>query len=193
MKTTTYNTEKEIRIGIMIAVIISAVFTTFKVRELQLTNTYSTETMSMNPIGLTSSSFTSSPLADAKLIEEPAQAAETLETAGGAGSRDELAVQMKTWMNNKAYWSDEQTENEEDLTHYMTSCLKNGTFFSDEIFDESPATNEKGLTTKLISNLMSGSYFSNDSFDAPAENTTDLAGQMRLTLASGNFWNVDNK
>ena len=104
----------------------------------------------------------------------------------------ELAVQMKTWINNKAYWNAEEAESEKVLGHFMTTCLKNGTFFSDEAFDELPAENEKELSLKMISNLKYGNYFSDESFDEVMPgNRSELAGQMKLTLASGNYWIAD--
>ena len=193
MKTITYNAEKEIRVGIMIAIIITAVFTTLKVKELQINNSNSAQTMRADPIGITNSSYPALPLADARLIEEPVQAAGTTTTSNAASENGiELAVQMKTWINNKAYWNAEEAESEKVLGHFMTTCLKNGTFFSDEAFDELPAENEKELSLKMISNLKYGNYFSDESFDEVMPgNRSELAGQMKLTLASGNYWIAD--
>ena len=100
MKTLSYNTEKEIRVGFMIIVIITAVFTTFKIKELQLNDANSVETIRARSLEMTYSNSTSLPLADAKLIDEPVAVAQT--PAGvDAASGNEVAVQLKTWMNNK--------------------------------------------------------------------------------------------
>ena len=71
MKTLSYNTEKEIRVGIMIIVIITALLTTFKIRELQVNNANSFESVRPGSIE-TTNTLPMMPLADAKLIEEPA-------------------------------------------------------------------------------------------------------------------------
>ena len=170
MKTLSYNTEKEIRVGFMIIVIITAVFTTFKIKELQLNDANSVETIRAHRIEMTNRNSTSLPLADAKLIEEPVTVAQTPAGADVA-SENEVAVQLKTWMNNKAYWNEEEVENEKALTQQMTSWLKNGTFFSDETLDEPSA----GKVEYQSNNIREG-------------HNAELTSRMKTWIACGNYW-----
>jgi hypothetical protein len=223
MKTITYNTEKEIRVGIMIAIFTVAIFATIKVREFQMKDTYMVEETRADRIEYIHSTIPVLPYADAKLIEEPAPLAAT-PTAADAASARELAVQMETWINTKSYWSQEEVESEKELVHKMTTCLKNGSYFSDETFDELPADNEKELTHKMTTNLKNGTYFSDENLDelpvdnekeltrsmtttlkngsyfsdenfeeVPVENKAELTTQMKLSLVNGDYWNEDNK
>ncbi len=193
MKTITYNTEKEIRVGIMIAIFTVAIFATIKVREFQMKDTYMVEETRADRIEYIHSTIPVLPYADAKLIEEPAPLAAN-PTAADAASANELAVQLKTWINTKSYWSKEEVENEKELATQMTTCLKNGSYFSDETFDELPADNEKELTRSMTTSLKNGTYFSDEtSEEEPVENRAALTTQMKLSLASGDYWNEDNK
>ena len=193
MKTITYNTEKEIRVGIMIAIFTVAIFATIKVREFQMKDTYMVEETRADRIEYIHSTIPVLPYADAKLIEEPAPLAAN-PTAADAASANELAVQLKTWINTKSYWSKEEVENEKELATQMTTCLKNGSYFRDETFDELPADNEKELTRSMTTSLKNGTYFSDEtSEEEPVENRAALTTQMKLSLASGDYWNEDNK
>ncbi len=164
MKTLSYNTEKEIRVGIMIIVIITALLTTFKIRELQVNNANSFESVRPGSIEMTNT-LPMMPLADAKLIEEPAPVSNT-SAIKDLATKNELAVQMKNWINNQTYWNEDVVENEKTLTLQMTGWLKNGTFYSDETFDNPSA----GKVKDQLSN-------------------TEIASQMKTWIACGNYWN----
>ena len=163
MKTIAYNTGKEVRVGIIITLFMVAIFATIKVREFQTKDSYMTEETRIDRIEFIHNTIPVLPFADAKLIEEPAPAAAT-PTMVKAVSTKELAVQLKTWISNKSYWLQEEAENKQELAHQMTTCLKNGSYFSDETFEEEPVENRAALTT-----------------------------QIKLSLASGDYWNEDNK
>ncbi len=188
MKTLSYNTEKEIRNGIMIVVFATVIFTTFKIKELQLNDLKSTEALRAAHIEMATNNFAAFPVADAKLIEEPAKAFET-PTDSKVVSGNEIAVQMKTWMTTNSYWNDEEAANEQELVLQMTNNLRNGTYFKDEIDYENQSDATSEVTRLITSSLRNGKYFS-DKTDAevPASNQPELATQLKLSLASGNFW-----
>ena len=77
MRTTTYSTEKEISVGIMIVVFTLAIFTTVKVKELQVNGANNYEEMKTDRTEIYYHSFPLAPVADAKLIDEPLKETET--------------------------------------------------------------------------------------------------------------------
>ena len=170
MKTLSYNTEKEIKVGFMIIVIVAAVITILKIKELQFNDANSVETIRASRIEMNNRNSTSFPLADAKLIEEPGTVAQT-PVGADVASGNEVAVQLKTWMNNKAYWNEEEVENEKALTQQMSTWLKNGTFFSDETFGESST----GKVEYQSDNAGEGYNM-------------ELNSQMKTWIAYGNYW-----
>jgi len=181
MKTISYHTEKEIRIGIMIAVFIMAVFATIKVRELQLSGTNYTEDMSSNRIELSVSNFSTMPVVDAKLIEEPMKTSEALVTTSHTANEHELALQLKTMVNNGEYWSDENAESNVDLALQMTTWLKNGTYYNSEEAGEPTATwNENQPGPANIRSINS---------NTPEK---EVASQMRTWMTKGDYWSIVN-
>ena len=181
MKTISYHTEKEIRIGIMVALFILAIFTTIKVRELQLSDTTYTEAMSANRIELSVSNFSSMPVADAKLIEEPMKASEPMVSAGTPANEQEVALQLKTMVKKGAYWSDENAENNEKLALQMTTWLKNGTYFKSDDADELQTLNYENQT--------------NPDVNATLDTNTpekEVASQMRTWITKGDYWSIAN-
>jgi len=161
MKTITYHTEKEIKIGIMVVIFITIIFTTFRIKELQLNNRSYGDPGRADRTELINNPIPSMPLADADLIEEPDPAAVTLK-ASGAASANELAVQLKTWINDNAYWSQEEVESDKELDYKMITSLKNGSYFNDETFEELPVSNKAELTTQIKLSLANGDYWNED-------------------------------
>ena len=181
MKTISYHTEKEIRIGITVALFILAIFTTIKVRELQLSDTTYTEAMSANRIELSLSNFSTMPVADAKLIEEPMRASEPMVSAGTPASEQELALQLKTMVNKGEYWSDENTENNQELALQMTTWLKNGTYFKS-------VDTEEFQTFKYENQTNPGGNGTLDT-NTPEK---EVASQMRTWITKGDYWSIAN-
>ena len=181
MKTLSYHTEKEIRVGITIVVFIMAVFATIKVRELQLSGTNYTEDMSTNRTELSLNKFSTMPLADARLIEEPIQASENQTNTAASVNEHELALQLKTWVNSGEYWSNENTENNEELTIQMTTWLKNGTYFKSGDAEELP--------TSSLENQSCTVKKGNRDINNPGE---DLASQMKTWITRGDYWSIVN-
>ena len=181
MKTISYHTEKEIRIGITIAVFIIAVFATIKVRELQFSETNYTEAMSADQIELSLSKFSTMPVADAKLIEEPMKASEALATTSISANEHELALQLKTMVNNGEYWSDENAENNEELVMLMTNWLKNGTYYHSDEAGELPATRYENQTNPANKG--------NIDTNTPEK---ELASQIKTWIIKGDYWSIAN-
>src|SRR5665647_739783 len=104
MKTTSYNPEKEIRIGILVAVFAISIFTAVRVKELQLNDaTYSRETRSSQI--LTNNANTSlMPILDARLIDEPVPEVESLiksiEYKASEFVKAEIAAEGQRFMNS---------------------------------------------------------------------------------------------
>ena len=88
MKTTTYNAVKEIRVLIWIFVITLSVFTTLRIKELQINEVNEREQMKAEQIELNNVGFPSLRVLDAKLINEP-------------------VLEVEAWMNNNSYWGTE--------------------------------------------------------------------------------------
>ncbi len=174
MKAIMVYTEKEIRVGLMIVLILSAVFTTFKIRELQTRDLNKADLFRTELTSANKTIFKPVSEADATLIEEPVTFTQTPARADVA-SGNEVAVQLKTWMNNKAYWNGEEVENERALTEQMTTWLKNGTFISDETFQELPADQAE--------------YQLNN---ADEGYNTELKSEMKTWIACGNYWSEAN-
>lgn len=132
MKTITYQSANEIKFGTMIAIFTFAIFTTIKVREIQVNDMNSGNLMRPDKTELSNDRFLVFPAPDAKLIEEPAfESATTLSNdPNSLKHREELAVQMKTWMNNSTYWSDEATAHKDALALQMTTWIGNGDYWS---------------------------------------------------------------
>jgi hypothetical protein len=132
MKTITYHTANEIKFGMMIAIFTFAIFTTIKVREIQVTDMNNSNRMSPDKTELSNDRFLVFPAPDAKLIEEPAfESGTTLRNdPNSSKNQEELAVQMKTWMNKSTYWSDEATVSKEELALQMTTWIENGDYWS---------------------------------------------------------------
>ena len=179
MKTISYNTANEFRVAIVIGLFTVAIFATVKVKDLQLKQTNNSEEMRVDRIEFIHNTIPILPYADAKLIEEPATVTGSLTAQGLSKSEQELASQLKTWVNNKSYWNEEESGNEKALTHQMNSWLKNGTYFSDQDLNEVPAVN--------------GENQKNISINAKSVSITpekDLAAQMKSWITSGDYWSL---
>lgn len=127
MKTTSYNPEKEIKAGIWIALLTIAIFTTVKVKELQINEKYSDPGIITENI---STGFPALPLLDAKLIEEPAAAANSTANKANEKVEKELALQLKSWMDDNAYWSAEANASEQELASQIKSWINDGAYWS---------------------------------------------------------------
>ena len=113
MKTTSYHTEKEIRFGIWFVLFTIAIFTTIKVKELQLNKIYNEEIAGSGQMVINHVNHLALPVLDAKLVEEPALKVETWmssESYWGTTSNTEIteaepALEVEIWMTNNEYWS----------------------------------------------------------------------------------------
>ena len=104
MKTTSYNAEKEIRVGILVAVFAISIFTAVRVKELQLNEaTNSNETRSSQIL----TNYANTPLMpvlDARLIDEPVPAVESLmkniEYKASEFVKAEIAKESQRFLND---------------------------------------------------------------------------------------------
>jgi len=103
MKTTSYNTASEIRTGIILLVFASAIFAAFKVKELQVNETNGVERISTNRIEANGTSFSSTPVLDAKLIEVAVPEVKALisnvEYNAQKYAEAEIDLESQNWMN----------------------------------------------------------------------------------------------
>ncbi len=154
MKTLSYHTANEIRIGMMVALFTAAIFASVRIRELQVNDMNSSEKMRSDRIEVIHKSFPILPVADAKLIEEP-----TYEPGTSLTSTDEkeLSIKMKTWINNNTYWNDETAANKEELALQMESWLQDGAYWSKDNPDE-----EQLLASQMEAWIGNGEYWRNE-------------------------------
>ena len=126
MKTTSYNAEKEIRIGILVAVFAISIFTAVRVKELQLNDASNAYQTRSSHVLINKENSPSMPTLNAKLIEEPAPAVgallktteykatayvesemalerERFLTSNNEAADAELALQIKPWMSATEY------------------------------------------------------------------------------------------
>ena len=106
MKTTSYNAEKEIRIGILVVVFAISIFTAVRVKELQLNEaTNSNETRSSH-ILTNSVNTPTMPILDARLIDEPATEVASLmkdiEYKASEYIKAEIAEESHRFLNSEA-------------------------------------------------------------------------------------------
>jgi hypothetical protein len=103
MKTTSYNTASEIRTGIILLVLATAIFAAFKVKELQVNETNGVELTNTSRIEATGTSYSSSPVLDAKLIEVPVPEVKALmsnvEYNAQKYAEAEIDLEAQNWMN----------------------------------------------------------------------------------------------
>jgi len=103
MKTTSYNTASEIRTGIILLVLATAIFAAFKVKELQVNETNGVEITNTSRIEAIGTSFSSSPVLDAKLIEVPASEVKALmsnvEYDAQKYAEAEIDLETQNWLN----------------------------------------------------------------------------------------------
>jgi hypothetical protein len=115
MKTTSYNTASEIRTGIIMLVFATALFAAFKVKELQVNDTNGVERSNTNRIEVNSSSYSSSPVLDAKLMEEPAPKVKALmsnvEYSAQKYAEAEIDLETQNWLNKSGQSNETAYEN----------------------------------------------------------------------------------
>ena len=115
MKTTSYNAEKEIRVGILVAVFALSIFTAVRVKELQLNDaTYSNETRS-SQILTKNANTPPMPILDARLIDEPVEVASLMKSIEYKASeyvKAEIAAESQRFLNS----NNEAIEAEQALT-----------------------------------------------------------------------------
>jgi hypothetical protein len=103
MKTTSYNAEKEIRIGILVAVFAISIFTAVRVKELQLNDATNADQTRTSQILINKASIPSLPTLDARLIEEPVPAAtllKSIEYKAAAYVESEMALERERFLNS---------------------------------------------------------------------------------------------
>lgn len=115
MKTTSYNTASEIRTGIILLVFSTAIFAAFKVKELQVNETNGVERSSTNRIEANGTSFSSTPVLDAKLIEVAVPEVKALmnnvEYNAQKYADAEIDLESQNWMNNIGKTNEAALEN----------------------------------------------------------------------------------
>ncbi len=104
MKTTSYNAEKEIRIGLLVAVFALSIFTAVRVKELQLNDaTYLNETRS-SQIMTNKANTPLMPILNARLIDEPATEVASLmkniEYKASEYVKAEIAAERQRFLNS---------------------------------------------------------------------------------------------
>ena len=105
MKTTSYNAEKEIRIGILVAVFAISIFTAVRVKELQLNEATNAELTRSSQILMNKENIPSMPTLDARLIEEPVQATVFLKANKYKASeyvKSEMALERERFLNSNS-------------------------------------------------------------------------------------------
>jgi len=118
MKTTSYNTEKEIRLAILFVLFTIAIFTTIKVKELQLNEISNEEITGSGQMMINQVNYLSLPVLDARLVEEPALEIESWMTSNtyfiGANTEEaveaEPALEIESWMTSNTYFIGANTE-----------------------------------------------------------------------------------
>jgi len=116
MKTTSYNTEKEIRLAILFVLFTIAIFTTIKVKELQLNEISNEEITGSGQMMINQVNYLSLPVLDARLVEEPALEIESWMTSNtyfiGANTEEaveaEPALEIESWMMHEAVLNNQQ-------------------------------------------------------------------------------------
>ena len=154
MKTIANHTEKEFRFGIMVVILIIAIFSTIRVRELQIQQTNKMEETRTNRIESNTRVIPVLPFADAKLIEEPVPATNGQTTMTGFAKTNEVSVQLKTWISDKSYWEEDATGQEKELTVQLTSWMKEGTYWKAEVSEQEPV-----LASQLEAWISNGAYW----------------------------------
>jgi len=147
MKTTSYNAEKEIKIGILVAVFAISIFTAVRVKELQLNDTLNADQTRSSHLLINKENIPAMPTLNAKLIEEPAPAVRALLktteykatayvesemalererflTSNNEAADAELALQIKPWMSATEYKASDYANAE--------MSIENEGFFSSE-------------------------------------------------------------
>lgn len=186
MKTTSYNAAKEISLAIWFAVLTITIFTTIKVRDLQLNEVKNGNQMSTLRTEKNKQSFPAFEVADAKLVEEPLAHYQTAINSSNDKSVKELALQMESWMNGKAYWADEATGSyeQQELAQQMKVWINTSAFWSEET-----NTNEQDVAAQMGTWINNGAYWS----DEPITNEHELASQMETWIDNGTYWNLANE
>jgi hypothetical protein len=210
MKTTSYTAAKEIRIGIWLVVFTIAIFTTARIKELQLNDPNNGEFTISNPVMANNKTFPSLRILDAKLIEEPEVKIENQINSNSSEKNQELAIQMKTWLNNSSYWNSDMEETEQDLAKEMISWMNNGSYWTDDsnIIDQEVAqqmeswmtngsywekSENKQQTEELPDVITENQTISIDSEHGGAEGTEkELAQKMGTWINNGTYWNMEN-
>ena len=77
-------------------------------------------------------------------------------------NNNELAFQLKSWMSNNSFWSNDSESTDPDLALQMKSWISNGTFWSEEMVNEEP-----DLALQIKSWIKNGTFWkeSNDQSD----------------------------
>lgn len=178
MKTTTYNAASEIRFGVLVVVFALAIFTTVKVKELQVKDTFNYEQVKYGSNEIIENGFPVVPVAPAKLIGEPLPE-NALTNNQNTGNSRELTLQMKSWVNNKAYWSDETLRNEEETAIQMKSWITNRAYWSDETSDS-----KEEVTLQLQNWITNGTFWSGE---ADGEEQV-IASQLSSWMNNGAYF-----
>ena len=124
-------------------------------------------------------------------------------TASGKISDDTLALQVKSWVNNSAYWVDSnaqqieeptpegtvssvntvtETENQE-LSRQMESWISNSAYWNDE-----SDSKEQELAHRMKSWISTGTYWSGETLNKEQ----GLASQIRSWMNNSEFWCESN-
>lgn len=114
----------------------------------------------------------------------------------GGNSANELTIQVKSWINDNAYWSDVDHSDSEDssattiqsenqnLSNEMESWMSSGTLWSGDSDEE-----EQELSLQMKTWIGNTSFWN----DATEENNQQLALQLKLWLNNNTHWSVSEE
>ena len=197
MKTTSYNAAKEIRIGILLVVFTLAVFTAFKVKELQVNDANNGELTRADRIAVNHTNFPTSPVLEAKLIEEPSLEVNAMmnniEYNAQIFIEAEMAIESERFLNSNT----EAVEAE--LALQIEALMKSTEYNADEFVEADMAieserflnSNNEAVEAELalqIETLMKNTEYNAKEF-VEAEITLEIENWMN----SSEYWNTASK
>ena len=180
MKTTMYNPASEIRYGVLFVVLTIIVFTAVRVKELNVND----EPVSGGlRTGVVHTGLPVLPILEARLIDEPlAETPSSLSVISEKAGK-ELTFQLKTWMEDSAFWSDEAVISDQEITKEIVNWNSNGTFWD---------KNNTELETTLSAGTVNQPA---TDFQKTVESDSDeavVARQMESWFNNGEYWDTAN-
>jgi len=197
MKTTSYNTEKEIRIGVLVVIFTISIFTAVRVQELQLSDATNQHETRYNQIVNRYDNFSSLTFPDAVLVKEPVLEVENWMNSNnywGVKTKNEipatkevaeseLALEIESWMTNNNYWngtSEAETAESEPALE-IESWMTTSSYFTGTNIVEAV---EAEPTLEIESWMSNSNYWSGNTEGNEKELTLDIESWMN----SGTYW-----